>query len=427
MAKAKHKETLSDADKEIQAKLGQLSSKLSWVVEYPKKNNENWKQPQQEMPQANQPVGKPYPVQMQMEEDLDEEEEEEEDDYDDEDFEEELDEEDLAALRAIQANNVKKLMGEKVEGFQGEGNIPMEYRGNLRGMQGGEYDAEYGEDEMGHEQFDEYGYNPGEMEEMDEEEEDMEDRGMHGMGDYEHLQPDKMGSFQPEENQMRSQNTQYQRVSSPTMDNFLLMGPIMAKCLVCNKIIRKTEMKQHNEAHMEEEEEEEGNYEGEEEDWGEEGEEQAEQGVGDGEGYNVEDNFDQNREESEETEDYEGTSEQPVKFTAEKFVAEKVELTNKPVGKEKKSTVCDICNKQFKSAGNMQRHRKIHTDTSTFICPVCKKSFRLTTYLYSHLKKKHPDYKPDDDLENKDGEEKEKFADKDGLLEHVKIHGEKDW
>jgi hypothetical protein len=133
-----------------------------------------------------------------------------------------------------------------------------------------------------------------------------------------------------------------------------------------------------------------------------------------------------------------------MEYTAEKFVAEK--LVAEKLGefsdssKDGKDNICDICNKSFKSHGNMLRHRKnIHNlkeesketkeVTLNCPCPVCGKSFR---YLQKHIKKMHPemgDQSHSGDVSENSGDSHlncnicgEFFTEEDKLKEHYKTH-----
>lgn len=357
MTKQKHLENMTEADKQIHARLGQLSSKLSWVVEYPPKSGEQGNKtaavkdsenpqglvtPQQQLTaKQNRAL---YEMLANMEDDEDdvglEDYDEEEDD--DEFNEDDLDEEDKAALRKMREDHLKKHGSlDQVKNFQAsEGNYMVHGMG-----------AEHFEEEEEEEEYPD--------------EEDMED--------FEHYEDiallPEMSRNDGMQEDMPLPTPQYRRTSSPTMDNFLMMGPVMAKCLICNKIVRKTETKLHLESHTESYEDEENQ--------GEIDEEEME-----GEEFN---------DEGEENEEPEFTAE---KLVDETFVAEKIASDSGDSPKKSgKSTVCDICNKNFKSHGNMIRHKLIHTESKDFVCPVCSKSFKLQTYLTKHIKKYHKNFK----------------------------------
>lgn len=374
MTKQKHLENMSEADKQIHAKLGQLSSKLSWVVEYPQKSSEQGSKSAQGLVAGNQTQpGVMAASQIsqnlalyEMFHDMEDDDEEDFDEDDDEFNEDDLDEEDRAQLQKMREAHLKKLGSlEQLQQFQREDRNYM-----VEGVSQADYDGE--------ENY------PGAGEEGEEYNEYEEDMGMvHGLEE---------GTEEGEISQ-----GQYQRSSSPTMDNFVMIGPFMAKCCLCNKIVRKTETKQHIQTHI-------ANYEGEEEDENYEEEE----------GYEEEEPYDE-QEDEEYPEDGEvGDYGDVPEFTAEKleaepFVAEKIANTpeNGSGKKSEKSTVCDICNKKFVSHSNMMRHKAIHTDTKNFACPVCPKTFKLQNYLTKHMRKSHKDYK--------EPEEKDKSAVQDSV------------
>jgi len=55
---------------------------------------------------------------------------------------------------------------------------------------------------------------------------------------------------------------------------------------------------------------------------------------------------------------------------------------------------CDLCNRSFAQACNMQRHRRGHTGQRPFKCHVCFKTFSRKTGLNRHLEKQHPGAPP---------------------------------
>lgn len=148
-------------------------------------------------------------------------------------------------------------------------------------------------------------------------------------------------------------------------------------------------------------------------------------------------------EEGEYSEDYEfhaDDAEEGLEYTAEPFVAEKLVAEKlehvSDTSKKNKVTTCDICNKSFKSHGNMMRHRKnIHKDetkdtkeeSANNPCPVCGKTFR---HVQKHIKKMHPDYS--ENVSGDIGESThdslncnicgEQFTEEDKLKEHFKLH-----
>ena len=334
ITKQKRLASMTEAEKQIHDKLGQLSSKLSWVVEYPPKSNEPGAK------QSTQPHTKPtaniqqnaqstehnlavYQMIANMEDD-----EEDDEDYgeEDEEFnEDDLDDEDKETLRRMRVERMKK-QGLSEQQVGDDEDYIVERLGDEE-----QYEGEEGYPDV--EAMPEYG-----------EYQEMGLMPMEGTDD---------GNIQVE---------QYQSMS-PMLDNFQMIGPSVAKCLICNKIVRKTETGQHLESHMSQ--------------YTEECEEEEE---------------DENEEdyEGEEFEEEEGYDEEP-EFTAEKITDEDIEDDSD--ASKKTDKVCDICNKSFKSHGNMMRHRAIHTNTRDFKCPLCSKTFKLQVYLTKHLKKTHKDYK----------------------------------
>lgn len=340
ITKQKRLESMSDAEKQIHDRLGQLSSKLSWVVEYPPKSGEQASK--QAPPQTELTVNTSSKESalkannlaiLQMMQEMDDEEDEFDEDEDDngEFNEEDLDEEDRAALQKLREEQLKKL-----------GSL-----GQLQDIIGGQ-----GEYMVGEEHYEEGEEYP---------------QGGRAYREYQEMRSEDVSVH----------SDQFQR-SSPTMESFQMIGPSVAKCLVCNKIVRKSETKQHLESHVAQMEQAEA-----EEEMDEENEEEEDY---EEEGY-----------EEEETLHSEEYSEEP-EFTAEKvveepFIAEKIIENEENSKTSEKSTVCDICNKTFKTHGNMMRHKNIHTVSKDFVCPVCSKAFKLQVYLTKHLKKSHKDYK----------------------------------
>lgn len=260
MTKAKHLENMSEADREIQAKLGQLSSKLSWVVEYPKEKGQPEPSGQGasgvrlQHPVASIAAHIPGAVHHNIYQDspdddddeLDEMDEEylDDEDYDEDYDEEDLDEEDKAKLKAIREAQWRKLAAANMEGFGEEGDmfsVGVEVSQSFHTQHFSE-DYEEGEDFEG---FDDYNSE----DEISVNLEHLRDNRIHGTLPnlsgpnlaHSHGEGSAVSGLQP-----------YQRTASPTSENFLMIGPIMAKCLICNKIVRKAEMKPHHETHLNE-------------------------------------------------------------------------------------------------------------------------------------------------------------------------------
>ncbi|XP_053407065.1 eukaryotic translation initiation factor 5B-like isoform X2 [Mercenaria mercenaria] len=464
MTKAKHLENMSEADREIQAKLGQLSSKLSWVVEYPKEKGQSGPSGQvtpvqrtrvsesSEMAAARLMHHGPY-----RDSQADDFEEMEDDDFEDDEDEfdeEDLDDEDKATLKAMREAHMRKLNAGMVQFGEGE-DMYAEGFGvsqNFHPAMGQDFPQDYEEDE-----------DYEELEEYNSEEEMGANMAQLGHNRIHGTLPNLTGPGMVQghgEGPSVSGHQPYQRTASPTSENFLMIGPIMAKCLICNKIVRKTEMKSHHETHLneepydEEEEEEEDIEEMEEniqdEDGGafqekqktlqgeynpEEGEyppEEGEYAENEGEYPQEEGEYPEEFEfQAEEAED--GMEYTAEKFVAEKLVAEKVEDIS-DTSKECKDNVCDICNKSFKSHGNMIRHRKnIHKEETKEVnldsCPVCGKSFR---HLQKHVKKMHPEFgdqSQSGEVNENSGDSKldcnicgELFTEEEKLKEHFKVH-----
>ena len=228
-------------------------------------------------------------------------------------------------------------------------------------------------------------------------------------------------------------------------ENFLMMGA-MAKCLVCNKLVRKNDIVQHNIMHIQEdaEEEDEEEIEGVHDEEGEMGEmEEMQDEMGqmhdemgempdqmgemdgemhgdmneDAEEMNEEDGMQDLPEEMEEMhgnmlegeggEDDMGAG--PHGELQDEVqegigdVGEHVEYDTQEGGEthEADQTVekgpadqlppntCEICNKTFKNKYSLVKHIKIH-DPKDLECDLCNKTFRLDSYLTKHRKKMHP-------------------------------------
>lgn len=253
MTKQKHFENMSEADREIQAKLGQLSSKLSWVVEYPKdaKGQKSGQGASGSKGSVQEGMAMPPPGPMHgpyIDNDEDEMDPEyDEDDEEDGEFnEDDLDEEDKATLRAMREAHLQKLRNSgNMEGYE-EGELFAQGFGLQEGYEMGEgqmlghdYDEHYDEEGEYSEEYDEY--------------EDAEtDPQIHRMmvAANERLQGPNMMSGLGKVSEAGEIPQSYVQASSPSAENFQMIGPIMAKCLICNKIIRKVEMKSHNENHL---------------------------------------------------------------------------------------------------------------------------------------------------------------------------------
>ena len=221
----------------------------------------------------------------------------------------------------------------------------------------------------------------------------------------------------------------FPKMTTSDMENFLLMGA-MAKCLVCNKLVRRNDIVQHNIMHIQEDE-------------AEEDEEEIDgihEGVDDMDGEMDEMHTDMSEihgdlgemnEEAEEMQDLpedmqemhenvlepidEELSEEThggmvgemqgegeiqdemrdvgehVDFDAEEggetheteLTAERVPIDQLP------PNTCQICMKSFKNKTGLFKHVKIH-DPKDIQCDLCNKTFRLDSYLAKHRKKMHP-------------------------------------
>lgn len=263
MTKAKHLENMSSADRDIQAKLGQLSSKLNWVVEYPKGKGQpvpagRGRGSPGQRPQVTEGPGLPtarfglhgpyHDNQVAGMEGMEDEDFDEDDDDDDGFDEEDLDDEDKAALKAMREAHMRKLgnSGNIVE-FGDDGGMYAEGFGVSQGFHamGHAYPEGYAEGEEDYEGYEDYNS----MEELDVHIGLVRDSNrIHGT-----LPSIGVPMIGLGEGTNVSGHQSYQRTASPTSENFLMIGPIMAKCLICNKIVRKTEMKLHHESHLNEE------------------------------------------------------------------------------------------------------------------------------------------------------------------------------
>jgi len=470
MTKQKHLETMSAEDREIHAK---LTAKMSWVVEYPKdgKNPPPQQPGSNQQPAAGQQIkqtqslanlnsggnvqsnasqnvnaqkqilaNQMYGPQMQAGFDpYGDEEEEEEEDYDEDEFDEEgLDEEDREKLRQMREAHLAKQAAMGLAGGLGEG-------GEM-GFDDMDYEGEEEEGE-GYEDYDE------EYEEMDMQ------QGPGSMGDMGGM----MGAPGSRPQGHGGQGGQFMQQLNPEdahMENFLLMG-VMAKCQICNKIVRRTETKMHMDIHEKElvDEEEEGEegaefdgYVEENADYDEDsvegypsqsgnaylGHSQGGEGFPSqsGEGYHdqggIEGEFEARAKGEDDYDEEEGGEEDfgegGMTFTAEKLsgemlVAERIPSESEEVaGPGVDNTVCEVCNKRFASSANMRRHKlKLHPEAwggggggggvvglgagtsgtpaeKKFKCPLCEKDFITKGPLTKHLKKVHPDYKSSDIL-----------------------------
>lgn len=406
ITKAKHLQKMTEADKLIQEKIGKLSN-LNWVVEYPKEVQ--GQRPQQVTQSASMPF-----YQGMMTGAFDDEEEDDED-MDDEEFDEDefdendLDEEDRATFLKMRAHMVAS---ENEEHFPIDGGMGAHM--SVSALMAEEFEEGIYENE---EEYDEYGdedimmHNPGNMHDA-------------GMALQRHpIISNATNAYYDVDGNMIPHS--YQRSSSLTQDSFLMLNTTLGKCLVCSKIVRISEMKQHNLIHIEDEDD--YDYDDGEEEFDEIDESENIGGANNDElGYDETEgeHFDEHLIETCEDKKALNQDENESEFIAERFVAAKIPLET---GELDRSTVCDICNKTFKSRANMIRHQKVHTDLKIH-CPVggCSKNFRITNYLMKHVKKMHPEYKGPIG-----GEQEEGFKcgvcgkvlnDEDTLAEHLKIH-----
>lgn len=72
------------------------------------------------------------------------------------------------------------------------------------------------------------------------------------------------------------------------------------------------------------------------------------------------------------------------KFTRSDIVDNHIKRVH--TGDLKKPFICDICNKQWGSKSDLERHRAIHSGLKPYSCPICRKSFSLSQHLKSHFK-----------------------------------------
>ena len=57
--------------------------------------------------------------------------------------------------------------------------------------------------------------------------------------------------------------------------------------------------------------------------------------------------------------------------------------------KRKRGHECDVCEKVFRQAGDLQRHVRIHTNEKPYECDVCEKRFRTSGQLKVHVRRYH--------------------------------------
>ena len=231
----------------------------------------------------------------------------------------------------------------------------------------------------------------------------------------------------------------FQNMTTSDTENFLMMGA-MAKCLVCNKLIRKNDILQHNMMHIQEDEDDdEEEIEGIHDEVDDlDGEMHGEMGemhgdmremhgdmneshgvVGemneDGEMQDLPEEMqemDENmlepiQEEMREDElgaephgEMHGEGELQDDMREYEDVGEHVDYDAVEGGEtdqaaEKRPTdqlppnTCEICFKTFKNKYSLVKHVKIH-DPKDIQCDLCDKTFRLEAYLTKHRKKMHP-------------------------------------
>lgn len=439
------KEDFSAAD--VSAKLEMLSAKMSWVVEYPK--NFNPSEQQQQQLKGKQQLG-PQPQSVNFPQEEEEEYPEgyevNEEEYDDE--EEELDEEDLQRLAAMKQyrSSQQQFPNSQRQFPAGQGQfIGPQHPGHSSGM--GEH----------FEEFDEEDYDEEAMEHLDEDEEDFDDEEYGELDSEDEQTLREMGHLPPhgthfgrmqlgniklpppggtnQQNFMNkgqiSQNVDneygaFQNVTTSDTENFLMMGA-MAKCLVCNKLIRKNDILQHNMMHIQEDEDEE--------------EEEDIEGIHDevddmdgemhgmtemhGDMDEIHEDVDEMNEEGGEMQDLpeemqemhenmlepsqeemreDGMGAEPhgemhgeaeIQDDGDYDAVEGGESHDSDRTDEKVATeelppnTCEICFKTFKNKYGLVKHVKTH-GPKDLECDLCDKSFRLESYLTKHRKKMHP-------------------------------------
>ena len=321
----------------------------------------------------------------------------EDEDYDEEDGE--LDEDDLNLMALRHYQNIERQRGNLGQGTTGQATTGQgfqqfdeRFRQGMGGQLEEDYDEEdYNEEDMEH--LDEEDYE-GEYGELDSEDEralrEMDElRGQGMLGRLQQGGP--VGSA--------AGNNSFVNTSSET-ENYLLMGA-MAKCLVCNKLVRKNDIVQHNLIHSQEiQEEDDGELNDIDEDLEEmhgnmgdmpdhmEGMHDNMEGMHDNlEGTH--DNMEGMHEEMdpeahglnpesgedaalEALEDQEEAGESMTQLTAERVTGNS----------------CPVCQKIFKTQKKLENHIKTH-DPKEFVCQFCNKTFRLQSYLDKHQRKMH--------------------------------------
>lgn len=53
---------------------------------------------------------------------------------------------------------------------------------------------------------------------------------------------------------------------------------------------------------------------------------------------------------------------------------------------------CSQCLKQFRHAGSLAQHVRMHTNIENFRCPICMKVFSRIYDMKTHVKIRHPDF-----------------------------------
>lgn len=53
---------------------------------------------------------------------------------------------------------------------------------------------------------------------------------------------------------------------------------------------------------------------------------------------------------------------------------------------------CDICSKVFKEKGNLNAHKRYHSDETPYPCTFCDKNFKMSNDLKKHINRVHLKY-----------------------------------
>lgn len=75
-----------------------------------------------------------------------------------------------------------------------------------------------------------------------------------------------------------------------------------------------------------------------------------------------------------------------------KHTAERNHSLQSSVNSEGGSHICKLCGQSFSCAGNLNRHKKLHTDYKRYKCNECLQTYSNLTNFKIHIPRHHPNF-----------------------------------